>query len=277
MFLTTLLKICRTASICSWHNVHQWNFVFLCVLISETTKIILITFHIGIYIKSWYMDFLLVCISQIHHLKSEKCMSSRVSPVCQLINYQSTWHKSQRTWIFTKTAVRTWNLARYKDFTWETRMSVQYTVPVYLSSILQERFQNNFPGQYSGNDGKGSSIIFEDLHQCMSKWRTPLKTDHFNTTVDTALLTNYSFIYSFYLQYVVQCILFSFECQEKVMKLAFKCFVVIHVMLLILICNNGKEYCCWRDSVIIVHVLVILIHSDQKVIQIYTKSLPYSQ
>lgn len=61
------------------------------------------------------------------------------------------------------------------------------------------------------------------------------------------------------------------------MKLAFICFVVIHIMLLILICNNGKEYCCWRDSVIILRVLVILIHSDQKVIQIHTKSLPYSQ
>jgi len=79
------------------------------------------------------------------------------------------------------------------------------------------------------------------------------------------------------LHYLVQCIIFSFDCQEKVMKLAFKYFVVIHIMLLIVICNNGKEYCCWRDSVIILHVLVILIHSDQKVIQIRTKSLPYSQ
>jgi len=61
------------------------------------------------------------------------------------------------------------------------------------------------------------------------------------------------------------------------MKLAFKCFVVIHIMFLILICNNGKEYCCWRNSVIMVHVLEILIHSDQKVIQICTKSLSYSQ
>jgi len=60
MFLTTLLKICRTASVCSWHNGHQWKFVFLCVFI-------LIKFHIGMYIKSWYMDFLLVCISQIQH------------------------------------------------------------------------------------------------------------------------------------------------------------------------------------------------------------------
>ena len=61
------------------------------------------------------------------------------------------------------------------------------------------------------------------------------------------------------------------------MKLAFRCFVVIRIMLLIPICNNGIEYWCWMDSVIIVHVLVILIHSDQKVIQIRTKSLPYSQ
>ena len=79
------------------------------------------------------------------------------------------------------------------------------------------------------------------------------------------------------MQYLVQCILFSFECQEKVMKLDSKCFVVIHIMLVILICNNGIEYCCWKESVIILHVLVILIHSDQKVIQIRTKSLPYSQ
>jgi len=33
---------------------------------------------------------------------------------------------------------------------------VQYTVPVYLSSILQESFQNNFPGHHSGNDGKAA-------------------------------------------------------------------------------------------------------------------------
>jgi len=44
----------------------------------------------------------------------------------------------------------------FEDFTWETRTSVQYTVPVYLSSILQERFQNNFPGHHSGNDGKAA-------------------------------------------------------------------------------------------------------------------------
>lgn len=79
------------------------------------------------------------------------------------------------------------------------------------------------------------------------------------------------------MQCLVQCILFSFEYQEKVMKLDSKCFVVICIMLLILICNNGMECCCQRGSVIILHVLIILIHSDQNVIQIRTKSLPYLQ
>jgi hypothetical protein len=52
MFLTTMLKICRTAFICSWHNVCQWNFVFLCRFISETLKITLTKFGIGIYTES---------------------------------------------------------------------------------------------------------------------------------------------------------------------------------------------------------------------------------
>jgi hypothetical protein len=60
MFFTALSKICRTAFICFWHNVHQWNFVFLCMFISETTKRIIIKFVIGIYIESCYMDFFLV-------------------------------------------------------------------------------------------------------------------------------------------------------------------------------------------------------------------------
>jgi hypothetical protein len=67
MFLTALLKTCSAAFICSWHNVHQWNFVFLCVFISETAKIILIKSDIGIYIESCYVDLMLVCIGQIQH------------------------------------------------------------------------------------------------------------------------------------------------------------------------------------------------------------------
>lgn len=132
-------------------------------------KMILIKFDIDLYIKGWYMDFLLLCISQVtYSIKSEKFMSSGVSPVCWLINYQSTWHQNRcenlipcmvsrlaHASTLNKFQVQ-WSMNNCKEFIWETCMSVQYTMAVYLCSILQKRFQNNFPGHHSGNDGKAA-------------------------------------------------------------------------------------------------------------------------